>query len=214
MSKLTEGLNRIYDRMASYTPHRIRDLKSGISPKEINNLAKNLPFKLPLEVYELYQWRNGLFGWDFLFENYEFLSLERAIYKYQEELEQIKVDYPQIAEFFQYRFPLFENSSECGVFLTVTCDGEKSSVYGYDISFEDFELRYHSLTDLILHSAEWYETAIFCEDGSGYWDIDKAGNEVSFWLDTKYLNREYITRIAQFQGGGLQNSIYRSFLEG
>ena len=90
------------------------------------------------------------------------------MYKYQGELEQAKADHPQIAEFFQYRFPLFENSSEDGVFLTVTSDAkEKSPIWGYDISFEDFGLHYHSLTDLISHSAEWYETAIFCEDGSG-----------------------------------------------
>ena len=215
MSELIQSLNRIYNRMAAYTPHRIRDLESGISSKEIKNLEKKLPFKLSSEVHKLYQWHNGLFGWDFLFENYEFLSLERAMYKYQGELEQAKADHPQIAEFFQYRFPLFENSSEDGVFLTVTSDAkEKSPIWGYDISFEDFGLHYHSLTDLISHSAEWYETAIFCEDGSGYWDIEKAGNEIGFWLDTKYMAREYVVKISQCQGGGLQQSIYQRFLEG
>ena len=38
MSELIQSLNRIYNRMAAYTPHRIRDLESGISSKEIKNL--------------------------------------------------------------------------------------------------------------------------------------------------------------------------------
>ncbi len=168
---------------------------------------------MPSEVYELYQWRNGLFGWNFLFENYEFLSLEQAVYKYHEELEQVKADLPKIAEFFQYRFPLFENWSECGVFITIALDKKQESpVYGYDISFEDFALRYHSLTDLILHSAEWYETAIFIDDDD-CWDIEKVSNEAQYWLDTKYMVRDRIVSSVEGKGGGLQQSIYQRFLE-
>ena len=214
MSQLTDGLNRIYNKMAIHTPHRIQALEPGISVSQIKDLVTDIPFKLPSEVYELYQWHNGLFGWDFLFENYEFLSLERAAYKYREELEQVKADHPEIAKFFQYRFPLFENSSECGVFITIASnENQDSSVYEYDISFEDFALRYHNLTDLILHSAEWYETAIFDEDGSGYWNIEKAGNEIQYWLDTKYMVRERIVKTVNGQGGGLQQLIYQRFLE-
>ena len=38
MSELIESLNRIYNRMAACTSHRIRDLKSGISVEYIKDL--------------------------------------------------------------------------------------------------------------------------------------------------------------------------------
>ncbi|MEJ1932532.1 SMI1/KNR4 family protein, partial [Nostoc sp. NIES-2111] len=205
----TEGLERIYSRFAVHTPHRLRDLQPGLSCEEIDQYVKDFPFRLPHEVYKLYQWHNGLHGWNFLFENYEFLSLESAIYIYQEELRQAQADYPEIAEFFQYRFPIFQLWSESSVFLTVSSDEKQGTlIHGYDISFEDYSLRYHSLTDLILHSAQWYESAIFMVQDNR-WRID---DEAAYWLDVKYMARERIVEIVHSRGGGLQQSIYQRFL--
>lgn len=212
MSELTEGLDRICARFANYTPHCIRDLNPGLSLEEIEEKIQDLAFRLPPEVYELYQWHDGLSGWDFLFENYEFLPLTSAVYKYQEELKQVQADYPEIAEFFQYRFPLFENSSESGVFLTIAPGKEEgSSIYCYDIRFKDYSLRYHRLTDLILHSAEWYETAVFIEQDTEWRIMD---DEAECWLNVKYMVRDHILESVHRSGGGLQTSLYQRFLDG
>lgn len=213
MSELTEGLERISHQLSLYSPHRVHALQAGLSFGEIENVINELPFSLPIEVYELYQWHDGLPNWDFLFENYQFLPLSRAVYKYREELAQVQSTYPTIAEFFQYRFPLFENSSEGGVFLTVASDGEGgNSIYGYDIRFEDFGLRYHHLTDLILHSAEWYETSPYIEEEQR-WNIEELeDHETEYKLDIKYLATERIES-TQMRGGGIQKSVYQRFLE-
>lgn len=211
MSALTQGLERICSRLATYKPHRVRALEPALSHEEIETAVQDLPFRLPSETYELYQWRNGLLGWNFLFENYEFLSLDSAISNYQGELRQVQADHPEIAEFFQYRFPIFQLWSDCGVFLTVVpTERGESPIHGYDIECEDYTLRYYSLTNLILHSAEWYETAIFVEQDNE-WRID---DEAAYWLDVKYMAHERVVEVVQRKGGGLRQSIYQQFLDG
>jgi hypothetical protein len=209
MSELTEGLDRICRRFEVYEPHRIRALGQGLSLEVIEERVQDLPFKLPSEVYELYEWHDGLEDWSFLFENYHFLSLKRSVYEYQSELKQIQCDFPEVANLFQYRFPIFQNWADCGVFLTVFPDNKgENSIHGHDIRFKDYSLRYHRLTDLILHSAEWYESAKFDEyDG---WDID---DEIAYQLDVKYMARERIVElVSRNKGQGLQGSVYQRFL--
>jgi hypothetical protein len=186
MSELTEGLDRIYRRFETFVPHRIRDLGQGLSLEVIEGSTQDLPFKLPPEIYELYQWHDGLSGWEFLFENYNFLPLKVAICEYQGELGQAQQDRPEIVDLFRYRFPIFQNWADCGVFLTVL-PSEKgdSPIYVYDPPFDDYSLRYHRLTDLILHSAEWYEAATF-DKLDNQWQID---NEIAARLDVKYMAR-------------------------
>lgn len=210
MTELIEGLERIRNVFAAHAPHRVRDMGAGLSSEEIEEVTRDLHFILPAEVYELYQWRNGL-SWNFLFENYEFLSLKSAVSCYQEELKQAQANYPEVAQFFQYRLPIFQLWSDSGVLLTVApLEKEGSPIYGFDVEFEDYTLRYCSLTDLILHSAEWYETATFVEQDNE-WRID---DKAAYWLDVKYMARERIAKVVQGKGGGLRQSIYQQFLDG
>lgn len=184
MSELTEGLERIYSRLAKLVPHYVRALQAPLSREEIEVTVQDMPFTLPPEVYELYQWRNGLVGWNFLFEQYEFMPLGKAVYEYQGELRQVQADLPEVAEFFQFQFPLFQLWSECNVFLTVVPNGKRESpIHKYDISCTDYSVRYHSLTNLILHSAEWYEAAMFDEEDN-QWVID---GELEHELELKYM---------------------------
>ena len=117
MTDLSSGLERIHSKLTEYVPDRASDLRSGLALEEIEEVVRVLPFRLPSEVYELYQWRDGLLS-NFLFENYEFLSLKSAVYSYQEELAQAQADYPEIAEFFQYRFPIFQPIFRTSAFTT------------------------------------------------------------------------------------------------
>ena len=212
MSPLIEGLERILKCFAAHEPHRVAQMGEGLKTKDIDELSASLPFKLPPEVYELYQWHNGSSDWCFLFENYEFRSLQRCIYAYREESLQIQQGYPELADMFQKRLPLFELWSEGGVFLTVEPDDKGSSpIYNYDISFKDYSLRYNSLTTLILHNAEWYETTIY-HDGRWTLDHPSISHLLEYEIKAKYLARERL--IARMdKGGHWEKLIYGKFLE-
>ena len=60
MTTIKNNLKRIWDCIEQKAPE-VKDLfQPGLKSKEIDEITKDLPFKLPQEVYELYQWRNGL----------------------------------------------------------------------------------------------------------------------------------------------------------
>ena len=108
MLELTEGLDRIYSWFAQYIPDRIPQVVLGISLKEIDETEARLPFKLSEELHELYQWRNGSLGYNFMFERYEFMSLDQAVRDYENEILQLRYDECEEVEFFQHWFPVFE----------------------------------------------------------------------------------------------------------
>lgn len=57
--ELTKALNQILQWETQHKAQDLQYLQPGLSKAEIDKLVKDLPFQLPLEVYELYQWRNG-----------------------------------------------------------------------------------------------------------------------------------------------------------
>jgi hypothetical protein len=57
MPTLRESLEFIASWIQQNTPQW--DLKPGLSYENIQRMAKELSFELPLEIYELYMWRNG-----------------------------------------------------------------------------------------------------------------------------------------------------------
>jgi|GEM_PF-3763658 len=59
MSTLSSALDRIARWFQENDPDRFWGLEPGLSRDEIDAIAKDLPFPLPEEVYQLYQWRNG-----------------------------------------------------------------------------------------------------------------------------------------------------------
>ena len=60
MTIIQENLQRIWDCLVTKAPEITSLLQLGLKPEEIDEITKDLPFKLPEELYELYQWRNGL----------------------------------------------------------------------------------------------------------------------------------------------------------
>ncbi len=65
MSELTDALNRISNWMEALNSFPLKDgqkiapYRPGLSDTDIKNFTDNLPFKLPQEVREFYQWHNG-----------------------------------------------------------------------------------------------------------------------------------------------------------
>lgn len=62
MTEIKNNLNRIWNSLEQKAPQLISLFQPGLKREEIDEITKDLPFKLPKEVYELYQWRNGLLG--------------------------------------------------------------------------------------------------------------------------------------------------------
>lgn len=60
MSRLTEALESFYNLLCLEYPEIAASLQPGLTRSEIDEKVKNLQFSLPEEVYELYQWRNGM----------------------------------------------------------------------------------------------------------------------------------------------------------
>ncbi|MEH1938243.1 MAG: SMI1/KNR4 family protein [Nostoc sp.] len=85
MTVIKENLKRIWDCLVTKAPEITSLLQPGLKPEEIDEITKDLPFKLPEEVYEIYQWRNGLLkgvglsGWKFGESFIGFDSLQATI---------------------------------------------------------------------------------------------------------------------------------------
>lgn len=209
MSELTEGLDRIYSWFSEKVPERISQIVPGILFEEIDEKAKELPFTLPNELYELYQWRNGSSEYEFLFESYEFMSLGQAVREYKNEILQLKYDEREEVEFFQHRSPVFELWYD-RVFYTITPNEQGDNpLHIYDIEMEDYSLRYYKLTDMILHGAEWCDSAKFIDSEQAW----RVADEIAFRLNARFMARGYIIDCINRSGtGGLQKSIYQACL--
>lgn len=194
MSEITEALQRIEVWLQNHMPAHAAQLRFGLTRDEIEKQVQNLPFSLPEEVYKLYQWHDGSVE-QFLFLNYDFFSLKDAIEAYHQWWIEIFYDKHESAYFFYKSLPIFELWSDCGVFLSVVCNNYQNyPIRMLDVEYRDYFIRYHSLKDLILHLADWYESAECDEDEN----VPEFGvqEETRYLLDVKYMAKEYIRYIA------------------
>ncbi|GAA6620656.1 SMI1/KNR4 family protein [Scytonema sp. NUACC26] len=79
MGTLTEALERIINWQQEHQPEYAASFQPGLKVDEIQ--VEELGFKLPKEIYELYQWRNGTEqdAKALCFPSLQFLPLSRAI---------------------------------------------------------------------------------------------------------------------------------------
>ncbi|MBA3921472.1 MAG: hypothetical protein H0X31_07160 [Nostocaceae cyanobacterium] len=121
MSELTEGLERISLWLKKNRPDIASQLRPGLSREEIDAEAHILPFKLPEEIYELYQWRDGSSD-NFLFERYDFMSLHAAVSAYSEQMSELRYNEREEVKFFEFSFPIFKLWYQGDVFYTIVPD--------------------------------------------------------------------------------------------
>ena len=139
MSELTNALDRILNWFENNKPSTIESLQPGLTIEEIEEKAKDLPFRLTQEVYELYQWKNGMIDdGSCFFECYRFLPFGWL--------------------------PIFEFE---GDYSAVICAEEKTeSSLILDI-YEDTNIAHQSLTNMMCCIAECYETGAYYIGESG-----------------------------------------------
>ena len=211
MSELTESLECIRNWLGKNSPYEFSRLKAGLSRDEIDALVKDLPFTIPEEVYELYQWHDGSVD-RFIRGNYNFLSLTEAINKYHEEMGEIRYDSREEAYFVEQSLPLFRLWSQGDVFYTVITSGDnRGKVILYDAECRYYPLQYPSLINLVKHGAEWcnFNHSNDEESREINRDIRAEAN-----LDTKYMLKEHIADCVNRKSGSLyQLEIYRNFIE-
>ncbi|MGB6297853.1 MAG: hypothetical protein WBF90_16950 [Rivularia sp. (in: cyanobacteria)] len=141
MTAIKNDLKRIWACIEEKAPE-VKDLfQPGLKTEEIDQITKDLPFKLPLEVYELYQWRNGLVD-NTYFEFYGYYnSLSGHFYPFEETIRHIKKVNDDSGVF--YFIIIFSLSGEFGGnFFAVPLGINECSVimlYDDDGFYEDFD---------------------------------------------------------------------------
>ncbi|MHC0064574.1 hypothetical protein ACWATR_17005 [Nostoc sp. UIC 10890] len=165
MSLLTDALDIILNWLQQNKPSYASSLQPGLAYEEIEEKVKNLPFRLPTEVYELYQWRNGMIDDDSeFFSYYRFLPLEEALQVEKVVSENFGLSLP-----FGW-FPIFDFEKEGFAVIGAEKNTESSPVLNTYLSDD---IRYTNLTNMIQCIAECYETNAYYIDESGRLEQDK-----------------------------------------
>ncbi|MEH2263124.1 SMI1/KNR4 family protein [Nostoc sp.] len=181
MSELTDELDYIWGWVQSTSLEFVDCYNQGLTRQQVDEIVKVMPFKLSDEIYELYQWRNGIA--DLGFKNYSplveflfpdqlfsnsptsFYTLQDSISNYHdlwqiEESIMINKPYDSYKGWDQKWFPIasFENKR----ILYVVGDLDPSPIYLVDYIFLDNPLRvYKSLISMISVIAECCELGLY-----------------------------------------------------
>ncbi|PIQ28881.1 hypothetical protein COW36_09470 [bacterium (Candidatus Blackallbacteria) CG17_big_fil_post_rev_8_21_14_2_50_48_46] len=87
MSQIPHYLEVIAEWHREHHPLSVKALQAPLTLEQIQKLSSELPFSLPEELIELYQWHNGQSNNRPFFGGYTFYPLEEAIEEYQLALE-------------------------------------------------------------------------------------------------------------------------------
>jgi SMI1 / KNR4 family (SUKH-1) len=188
MSELTSALKRI---SVWYQEKQSRSVfQPGLSRSVIDDLVKDLAFPVPEEVYELYEWCNGSPDDSdaIAFHQQYLLPLEESV---RRRLDRYGLNYgeDEIQDDPSW-FPVFKLWCGHAFYVVVLGDKVKSPVMNYDPECGDYKIYYESLTNMLLHSAEWLESAKFHEKMQS-WEIDRRTDAK---LKVKYRMRESINQ--------------------
>lgn len=184
MDELGVLLDRIYAYLARLHAPVATALQPGLSDDAIEERVKDLPFRLPREVYTLYRWRNGVSPDHFdtaLFPgelaDWVFNSLENTLARYREQVDLARDvggdDWTLI--WHPHWFPAFDNvvpTSLC--VLGQAHQAETAPILYVDVEGVSHEEQYASLTHLMRIVAECYETGAFLVTADGSLEQDGA----------------------------------------
>lgn len=171
MSQLRDTLDRISNWLQTHSSREIR-LRPGLSLEQIQVLTNDLPIKLPNEVYELYQWRNGCYSdSEQPLPSGSFLPLEEVISQYHDDRE---YDYAYDEEERQRRMQELIIIIKTNGWYFVNCKEDEHGNYPVGIHEQGFGNypTFQNLTQMMSTILECYETNVFCIDSNGYLDAN------------------------------------------
>lgn len=173
MIALTKALERNMNWLKEHQPEYANSFLPGLERNEIQAVEEELGFKLPEEIYELYQWRNETEedAKTLSFPTMQFLPLSRAIeysqgwngYILEEEIVVEESKWYEISPLFVF---IQDNCNFCGIPL-VDRQREKLPVCFLGEG-QMPDIFYTSLTDMMLTLAECYETEAYYLNKKGY----------------------------------------------
>ncbi|HEY9848805.1 MAG TPA: hypothetical protein V6D28_05075 [Leptolyngbyaceae cyanobacterium] len=168
MVTLTEALNRIMKWLQQYTPEFANSFLPGLTREEIEEIIKALPGKVPEEIYQLYQFRNGTLKEmkSTVYPLFEFLPLAESVEVCLSIIDNFGKDEPLVYEG-KYLLPfLCDNCCYCAVLLNEEQQPESPVI---DIAAEcDLSMMYRNLTSMMLTLAEYLESEVCYLDTEGF----------------------------------------------
>lgn len=218
---LIQVLERIFCWFQANKPNITESLQPGLTREQIDAQVQALPFRLPEEVYQLYQWRNGSLitaPVEFM-PQYRLLSLEDAIaerkFSYDIYLE-VRGDEVRDSDDNGCWLPLF---AEDGNYYVVKGDANPQAnapiLHRSEIACdrEDLALIFNNLTDMMQAIAECFETGVYYFDNFGsnrtWHDLDDP-REAQIWLKYQSIYTNNITAILNNQS---QDLSYKELIE-
>ncbi|VEP15930.1 putative PBS lyase HEAT-like repeat protein [Hyella patelloides LEGE 07179] len=176
MSVLVETLDRCLKVLKDNHHNAALNLQVGLSLEKIEDTTNLLLYKIPQEIQELYQWRNGMKYGGIFYSPYggtlTFHSLEKAVEKsfsfngFELIGESIHVEELHLFSSIDRWFPFAAWDKE-----------EKTPIFTVT---DDYSVRiaYTSLTNMMLVHAECYEKGLFTFEYSGREVSLKKGNDI------------------------------------
>lgn len=226
-SQLTNALNRILGWIEQHRSYYVKYLQPGLSKDEIDNLVKDLPFQLPSEIYDLYQWRNGalhsgenLYDKGLIFKpGWSFRPLQEVVKICLENINKQKYLKIHFMHFSNWKFSR-EKFDILPIFYTIRyydIDCYRSGNLWINrekglnpVIFNDFEEgenvlnKYSSITSMMLTIAECYEDGIYDKYIFGkYYE-----SENKIWQKYNSELREFALQIIQEQSFSQSAWIY------
>lgn len=195
-SPLLEALERINFETEFYP---------GLTREEIDEIAQEIPFTLPEELYELYQWHNGAKerkGWEYCFAGCsEFLTLQEAI------------DFTRVIAEGEYNedswkpyyFFAFQEGTDNGDMYVLTIGEEKAAVLSYcPDSMVVTSISFTSVTQMMLRKT-------FGQEKVDFFDANLAGVDLNgFYLRNIKFNGSNFEKAnlsnADLEGANLEDA--------
>jgi hypothetical protein len=195
MEPLIEALQRITPWYQDPDQEVPPTFPRGLPLEDLKNLLEYLPFQLPEEVCEIYQWSNG---------SRNPLAVDRQlqntdVYRYDTDIGRVSLiplkdaidlwfydnDEDEITSTW-YHFPIF--SHENGLIVIVGSDQMEDSSPVWDVDRLDDELRepvFPDLTNMMTGIADTIETEQMFWDDLGYFNAE------GYWEAHKLIWRKY-----------------------
>lgn len=216
MSQLTDSLNQIQAWLENNFPEAAETITPGLTISEIESKIETLPFSLPNEFYEIYQWSRGnsldtQTNYSSILDPYAGTSLsniEDAIERFStfvdEEFEECAVNYIG-----KPLFPIFQTDLDC-LCLIGDWEDKNSSPIIVVSDIHETEHAYISITSMMLTVVELLEANAFdFNKGCLNWD-EKKHAEIYLKYNSNILELS-INKLSQHLLIAEPNSIAEEF---
>ena len=196
---ITEHLNKILNWLNQNRYNEISFLQPGISIEEIEEIISDLPLKLPIDVKQLYMWKNGTTRGNYeheyssAFGYWGFFPLQSVIASYRQIID-FHNDVSIYSSELNKLHIFFNAQSEEDGYVLIDKKNKQTSLVVFEFcKAGDCSpiIKYASLTDMVLTISDWYENAYYIN----YDEFLIPENDVAYQILRKY-NSSGITKAA------------------